>query len=114
MTKEIKLHLYVGREFEVLNSLIKGEMDSIVSQPPELEITGNIASNWWLIQMPDNSDKNTIKQLLSNTPFRYDTMSYAFTLNSGSIFHLIDLTEIVFKSAIDCIVLKSSFSFFYS
>ena len=95
MTKEIKLHLYVGREFEVLNSLIKEEINSIVSQPPELEITGNIASNWWLIQMPDNSDKNAIQQLLNNTPFRYDTMSYAFTINSGSIFHLIDTSKIV-------------------
>ena len=97
MTKEIKLHLYVGREFEVLDSLIKKEINSIVNQPPELEITGNIASNWWLIQMPDNSDKNTIKQLLSNTPFRYDTMSYAFTRNSGSMFYLIDTSKIIYR-----------------
>ena len=81
--------------------MIKEEINTIVSQPPELEITGNIASNWWLIQMPDNSDKNTIKQLLSNTPFRYDTMSYAFTINSGSIFHLIDTRKIVYICMID-------------
>ena len=83
MTKDVKLHLYVGREYEFLSSMIKKETLSIVSQPPELEITGNIASNWWLIQMPDKSDKNQIKELLDITPFRYDTMSYAFTINSG-------------------------------
>ena len=83
MTREVKLHLYVRQEYEFLNSMIKEEILSIVSQPPELEITGNIASNWWLIQMPDDSDKNQIKQLLNNTPFRYDTMSFAFTINAG-------------------------------
>ena len=83
MTREVKLHLYVRQEYEFLNSMIKEEILSIVSQPPELEITGNIASNWWLIQMPDDSDKNQIKQLLNNTPFRYDTMSFAFTINTG-------------------------------
>ena len=87
MTKEVKLHLYVGKEYEFLNSMIEQETLSIISQPPELEITGNIASNWWLIQMPDNSDINSIKELLQNTPFRYDTMSYAFTINAGKIFN---------------------------
>ena len=84
MTREVKLHLYVRQDFEFLNSMIEEEILSIVSQPPELEITGNIASNWWLIQMPDNSDKTKIKELLNNIPFRYDTMSYAFTVNTGS------------------------------
>ena len=46
MTREVKLHLYVRQEYEFLNSMIKEEILSIVSQPPELEITGNIASNW--------------------------------------------------------------------
>ena len=110
MTKEIKLHLYVGREYEVLNSLIREEINSIVNQPPELEITGNIASNWWLIQMPDNSDKNTIKQLLSNTPFRYDTMSYAFTINSGNNFHLIHIRRM---RRIFCDVMKFDLNHLY-
>lgn len=87
MTKEVKLHLYVGKEYEFLNSMIEQETLSIISQPPELEIAGNIASNWWLIQMPDNSDVNSIKKLLQNIPFRYDTMSYAFTINAGWIFN---------------------------
>ena len=111
MTKEIKLHLYVGRDYEALNSLIKEEINSIVNQPPELEITGNIASNWWLIQMPDNSDENTIKKILSNTPFRYDTMSYAFTINSGNNFHLIHIRRMIRR--IFCDVMKFDLNHLY-
>ena len=67
--------------------MLKEEILSVESQPSRLEITGNIASNWWLIQMPDNYSKELIQGLLQETPLRYDTMAFAFTIKPG--IHLI-------------------------
>lgn len=91
MSSEVKLHLYVDQDFQFLNSMLEEEILSVERQPSRLEITGNIASNWWLIQMPDNSTKGAIQGLLNETPFRYDTMAFAFTIKPGKC--LIPITK---------------------
>ena len=83
MNSEVKLHLYVEQEFQFLKLMLEEEILSVESQPSRLEITGNIASNWWLIQMPNNYTKDSIQRLLTGTPLRYDTMAFAFTIKPG-------------------------------
>ena len=63
--------------------MIAEEINYLLSKPSTLESSGNIASNYWLIQMPNNLSKNGIRNLLNDTPLRYDSMSFAFTINTG-------------------------------
>ena len=80
-TSTITLHVYLTTKLDQLNELLKEENLSLIGRPWNMETVGVVHTNYWLIQLSNDTTQGEIKKIFKSSHLRYDTMAFCFRIN---------------------------------
>ena len=80
LSNEITMNLYVSQNFLPLHQLLQDEIR--LKQSVQSGQNNSSSSHTWMIQMPNNSSKKDMIEILDDLHLRYDTRSFCFTLKN--------------------------------